>query len=78
MEVTYEVFSEIIANNLGISIEEVMPDVSLREDLGIDSLSMVNILVKFEKHYNVKIELDNVWSLNTLKDLYDSFTRHIK
>lgn len=36
--------------------EDITPDLKLREDLGFDSLNMVELMVELEDKFNIEIE----------------------
>ncbi len=55
-----------------IEIEEglISPEASLKEDLGIDSLDVVDIVVLVEQVFGIKIKGQELRSVKTLKDFY--------
>ncbi|MFC4401658.1 acyl carrier protein [Gracilibacillus xinjiangensis] len=57
---TFEQFSRIVSEISHISIDHIQEESSFRDDLGIDSLQMVNLLVEISE----RIELD----LNKIND----------
>lgn len=54
-----------------ISPEKVKGDASLKKDLAIDSLDIVDVIVLIEKEFGVKVKSEELSSLGTLNDLYD-------
>jgi acyl carrier protein len=46
---------------------------NLREDLGLDSLSLTELIVACEDEFGIEIDMDNPMTVNakTLKDLHD-------
>jgi len=46
-------FKGMIADQLGVDIHSLNRDTSFSDDLGIDSLSFVNFIIKLEKKYNL-------------------------
>ena len=47
--ISFNQFKEMIAGHLGVDSNNLMPETSLLDDLGIDSLSLVNFIIKLEK-----------------------------
>lgn len=45
----------IIAEQLGVKIEEVKPEASFIDDLGADSLDTVELIMALEEQFNVEI-----------------------
>lgn len=46
---------EFLDSRLGVSPEKVLPD-ALLNDLGVDSLMLVELMFEFEDRFNVKID----------------------
>ena len=63
--------AEIIEEVTGIEPSEISLGKSFVDDLGIDSLSMVEIAVQTEDKYNVKIPDADLMALRTVGDVVD-------
>ena len=59
MELKEEVIG-LIANTLGVKKEEVAEDKKLYDSVGVDSTEMVELTVALSKHFNVKIQTNEV------------------
>ena len=70
---SFNQFREMIAEHLGFDKNKLTKDTSFLDDLGVDSLSLINFIIKLEKKYDVKIELDNVWALKNIGEAYEIF-----
>ena len=46
-------------------------DASLKKDLGIDSLDIVDIIVLIDKEFGIKVKAEELGKLATLGSLYD-------
>lgn len=46
---------EIIADKLGVDEADVKPEASFTNDLGADSLDTVELIMEFEKSFNITI-----------------------
>ncbi|AKI97801.1 acyl carrier protein [Kosmotoga pacifica] len=58
----------IIAEQLGLDPSEVSLDSNFTEDLGADSLDLVDLIMKLEDEFNVKIEDEVAAQLKTVRD----------
>lgn len=59
---------EIIAEKLGVDEENVKPEASFTNDLGADSLDTVEIIMEFEKAFNITIPDDKAEKIATVGD----------
>jgi acyl carrier protein len=75
--VSFDQFRHMVADHFGLPIDRLTKDISFLDDLGLDSLSLVNFIIKLEKTYNIKIEMDNVWSLKNIGEAYDILIKKI-
>ena len=67
---TAEKIYEIIAEKLTIEKEIIKPNATL-QDLGADSLDMVEIVMKIEEEYGIEINDDVVEKLRNVQDFID-------
>ena len=59
---------EIIAEKLGVDEENVKPEASFKNDLGADSLDTVELIMEFEKAFNITIPDDKAEKIATVGD----------
>ena len=59
---------EIIAEKLGVDEENVKPEASFTNDLGADSLDTVELIMEFEKSFNITIPDDQAEKIATVGD----------
>lgn len=59
----------IIVEQLGVSAEEVTPDASFIEDLGADSLDIVELIMALEEEYDIEIPDEDAEKIQTVKDV---------
>ena len=64
-----EKMKEIIADQLGVSEDEVTLEASFKEDLDADSLDLFELLMALEEEYDVEIPSDDLAELNTVGDV---------
>ncbi len=62
---------ELIADKLGVDKDEVTEEASLVDDLGADSLDLVDLVMVFEEEFDVKIEDEELENIKTVKDVVD-------
>ena len=56
----------IIVDKLGVDENEVTPEASFTNDLGADSLDTVELIMEFEKEFNIGIPDDQAESIATV------------
>ncbi|MBK9389440.1 MAG: acyl carrier protein [Bacteroidetes bacterium] len=59
---------EIIVDKLGVDVSEVTPEASFTNDLGADSLDTVELIMEFEKEFNIGIPDDQAETIGTVGD----------
>jgi acyl carrier protein len=59
---------EIIVDKLGVDESEVSPEASFTNDLGADSLDTVELIMEFEKEFNIGIPDDQAETIGTVGD----------
>ncbi|MDZ7740044.1 MAG: acyl carrier protein [Bacteroidales bacterium] len=57
---------EIIVDKLGVDESEVSPEASFTNDLGADSLDTVELIMEFEKEFNIGIPDDQAENISTV------------
>lgn len=58
----------IIAEQLDVATDEVSPEKSFTDDLGADSLAIVELVLALEEQFGIKIPDDKVDSIKTVGD----------
>lgn len=65
----------IIADQLGLTVNEVTPDKSIGDDLGADSLDMVEIVMAAEEEFELDISDAEAERVNTVQQAIDLINR---
>ncbi|WP_342774347.1 acyl carrier protein [Desulfobotulus mexicanus] len=62
---------KVIAEKLDVDIDEVVPEASLVEDLGADSLDLVELMMSMEDIFDVDISDEQAEKLRKVKDVIE-------
>ncbi|MFO7151677.1 MAG: acyl carrier protein [Bacillota bacterium] len=76
MEVLERV-KKIIADQLGIDEDDVVPDASFIDDLGADSLDIVELIMAFEEEFDLEIPDEDAEKIKTVQDAVDYIKNRI-
>lgn len=58
----------IIVDKLGVNESEVKPEATFAQDLGADSLDTVELIMEFEKEFNITIPDEKAETIQTVGD----------
>jgi acyl carrier protein len=62
---------QIIVDELGVVEKEVTPQALFVEDLGADSLDIVELVMRFEEEFNIEIPDEDAAKLKRVNDVYN-------
>ena len=65
---TFDKVKAIVVEQLGVDEAEVTIDSTFIDDLGADSLDIVELIMAFEEEFNVEIPEDVAEKIKTVKD----------
>jgi acyl carrier protein len=66
---TAEKVKEIIISKLGVDAAQVTPEASFTNDLGADSLDTVELVMEFEKAFNIQIPDEDAEKIANVGDV---------
>lgn len=66
---TAEKVKEIIVSKLGVDAAQVTPEASFTNDLGADSLDTVELVMEFEKAFNIQIPDEDAEKIASVGDV---------
>ena len=68
---------KIIVEKLSVELEEVVPEASFVDDLGADSLDLVELIMSMEEEFDIDIPDEKAEKLVTVKDAIDYINAHL-
>jgi acyl carrier protein len=68
---------KIIADQLGVPEEEVVPEASFIDDLNADSLEMVDLIISLEEEFGIQVSDEDAEKIKTVKDAIDYLSDHL-
>jgi acyl carrier protein len=73
----FEQVKKIIVDLLGVEPEKVTRDAHFREDLGADSLDLVELIMEFEEQFGGTISDDDAQQIRTVGQVVDYLEKHM-
>ena len=64
----FEKVREIVAEQLGISEDEIKLETNFVDDLGADSLDLFEIVMGLEEEFGISIDNEDLDQINTVQD----------
>jgi acyl carrier protein len=61
----------IIVEQLNIAREQCVPEASFIDDLGADSLDLVELIMEMEDNFSVQISDEELGNIRTVQDVID-------
>ncbi len=68
---------DIIVEQLKVSPEEVTLEASFIEDLGADSLDLVELIMAMEEEFGLEISDEDAEKIQTVQDAVNYITEHV-
>lgn len=68
---TLEKIKKLVASQLNISIDKIKNDSKLIEDLGADSLDVVEMLMTMEEEFGINIPDEDTAHMTTIQEIAD-------
>ncbi len=69
---------EIVAEQLGRDVNEVTNEASFIDDLGADSLDIVELVMAMEEEFEIEIPDEEAEKIKTVKDVIEYIKAHTK
>ncbi len=77
MASTFDRVKSIVVEQLGVSEEEITPEASFVEDLGADSLDVVELVMALEEEFDVEIPDEDAEKIVTVGEAVKYIEAHI-
>jgi len=71
-----EKVKQIIVDQLSVAEEDVVPEASFVDDLGADSLDLVEMIMAMEEAFNVSIADEDAEKIKTVQDAISYIKEH--
>jgi len=69
---------ELIVSQLGVDADKVTMDASFVDDLGADSLDVVELVMALEEEFGVEIPDEDAEKIATVKNAVDYMSEHVE
>lgn len=71
-----EKIKEIVAESLGVEVEEITEETSFKEDLSADSLDLFELVMALEEEFEVEIPTEDLEQIATVGDVVKYVEEH--
>ena len=78
MASTEEKIKQIIVEQLGVDEAEVTATASFVDDLGADSLDVVELVMAFEEAFDIEIPDEDAEKIRTVQEAIDYINKHVQ
>ncbi|HPX56836.1 MAG TPA: acyl carrier protein [Syntrophales bacterium] len=62
---------DLIVEQLDVTKEECVPEASFLDDLGADSLDLVELIMEMEETFNIQVADEELEKIRTVQDVID-------
>jgi acyl carrier protein len=78
MSVVFDKVKKIVAEHLGVDEAQVRPEATFVDDLGADSLDMVEIVLAFEDEFHIEIPDEDAEKISRVGEAVDYIKAHME
>ena len=75
---TFDKVKKIVVDQLGVNEADVQIDSTFIDDLGADSLDIVELIMAFEEEFEMEIPEDAAEKIKTVRDAVDYIEKQIQ
>lgn len=72
----FDSVKKLIARELGVEEETIKPESKISEDLGADSLDVVELILGIEEEFKISIPDEDAQKISTVQDIVDYIKEH--
>jgi acyl carrier protein len=69
METLASRVQSIVGTHLGVEIQAIVPEANLLDDLGADSLDVVELVMALEEEFGIEVPDEDVENIRTIGDI---------
>ena len=74
---TFDKVRDIVVEQLGVEADEVAIESTFIDDLGADSLDIVELIMAFEEEFNIEIPDEAAEKIKTVQDVVDALVPYM-
>ena len=74
----FEKLQKIIAEVLNLSEEEIRPDSTFVDDIGADSLDVLQLIMGIEEEFDIEIDNEEAEKITTVQDAVDQIKKAVE
>ncbi len=74
----FEKVRDIIAEKLNVDPEEIKLESSIVDDLGADSIDLIELIMNLEEEYGISISDEEAVKLKTVRDVVDFINNQVE
>jgi acyl carrier protein len=74
--ITFPEFQQFVSDALAVEISTLAPEAYFFEDLAVNSMTLVELVLRFETELGVRIPTEEAWNLQTVGDAYRFYLKH--
>lgn len=67
---------DIIREQLNIDDVEITEDTSFKDDLGVDSLDLLELVMAFEEEYSIELDPEELEGIQTVGDIMEFIKKY--
>ncbi|MFA9557425.1 acyl carrier protein [Evansella sp. AB-rgal1] len=71
-----ERIAKIVSDRLGVDESQIKPEATFKEDLGADSLDVVELVMELEDEFDLEISDEDAEKIATVGDVVEYIERH--
>jgi len=74
---SFEQFQVFLAENLNVASDSLVPEAMLLNDLAVDSIKLVELVLRMESQLGVTVPPEAAWEIQTIDDAYQYCARQL-
>ena len=73
---TFDKVRDIVVEQLGVEADDVTIESTFIDDLGADSLDIVELIMAFEEEYNIELNPEELEGISTVGDIMEFIKKY--